>query len=269
MSRLFLVALIITSGFLLFFSNIGARQLNFLHELTLEVIGPVQQLVSRASSSLQTWKDDYFDHVNVRRKNRELHKQLGKYRQDLNRCGEARATNIRLRRLLDFKNASQYPVLPAEIIGKDPSLWFSTVIVNRGAGDGVEKGMPVESVEGVVGRIQEVTPNYAKVLLAIAPSSAMDVMLQKSRAKGILKGQGNDVYSLKYIQNNVKVEKGDQVVTAGIGGLFPGGRAVGHISRVEKKRRGMFLEIEVTPSVDFRSLEELLIIRRERVRVDD
>lgn len=269
LGRLLLVGLSITLALILLISTVGGRRFGLLHELALEIVGPVQQATSRLTSVFKTFSDDYFNLVLVRRENRVLREQLREYRQSLNRCGEARATNVRLRRLLDFKNAAEYPVLPAEIIGKDPSLWFRTVVINRGSSDGVTKGMPVETVEGIVGQVQAVTPNYARVLLAIAPSSAMDVMLQESRVRGILKGAASGVYTLEYVQKNAEVKVGDKVVTAGSGGLFPTGRAVGEVSRVEKKERGMFLEIEVKPAVDFHSLEELLIIKHERSNLDE
>jgi rod shape-determining protein MreC len=106
--------------------------------------------------------------------------------------------------------------------------------------------------------------DYAKVLLAIAPSSAIDVLLQNSRVRGILKGMGGSTYRLEYVLKTVKVEQGDHVVTAGAGGLFPGDLPVGVVSAVTRKREGMFLDIEVTPAVDFNTLENLLVIEQKK-----
>jgi rod shape-determining protein MreC len=124
--------------------------------------------------------------------------------------------------------------------------------------------MPVVTGDGIVGQIYSASPNYAKVLLSIAPSSALDVLLQESRVRGILKGTGGKNYRLEYVLKTVEVNEGDHVVTAGYGGLFPTGLPVGVVSRVVKKRRGMFLEIEVTPAVDFDTLEDLLVLQLER-----
>jgi rod shape-determining protein MreC len=81
--------------------------------------------------------------------------------------------------------------------------------------------------------------------------------------RGILKGTGSLTYKLDYVLKTVDVQEGDHVVTAGYGGLFPTGMPVGVVSQVVRKRRGMFLDIEVTPTVDFLTLEDLLIIERE------
>jgi rod shape-determining protein MreC len=124
--------------------------------------------------------------------------------------------------------------------------------------------MPVVTGEGIVGQVYAASTGYSKVLLAIAPSSAIDVLLQDSRVRGILKGTGGDVYRLEYILKTIEVAEGDRVVTAGYGGMFPTGLPVGIVSDVTRKRRGMFLEIEVVPAVDFRTLENLLVIEREK-----
>jgi rod shape-determining protein MreC len=123
--------------------------------------------------------------------------------------------------------------------------------------------MPVVTGDGIVGQIFRVSPNYSKVLLAITPSSAIDVILQKSRVRGILKGTGSQSYRLEYILKTVDVEEGDHVITAGYGGIFPTGLSVGTVSKVIRKKRGMFQEIEVSPAVDYLSLEELLVIQRK------
>ncbi|HDK43924.1 MAG TPA: rod shape-determining protein MreC [Desulfobacteraceae bacterium] len=155
-------------------------------------------------------------------------------------------------------------MVSAQVIGKDPSLWFRTVVIDRGTSDGVMKGMPVVTDSGIVGQIFSVSPNYAKVLLAIAPSSALDVLLQKSRVRGILKGTGSLTCKLDYVLKTVDVEKGDYIVTAGYGGIFPTGLPVGVVTKVVKKPRGMFQEIEVSPAVDFLTLENVQILELER-----
>ncbi|MCI5145877.1 MAG: rod shape-determining protein MreC, partial [Candidatus Electrothrix sp. AR3] len=123
---------------------------------------------------------------------------------------------------------------------------------------------PVVSGEGIVGQVYAASTDYAKVLLAIAPSSAIDVLLQDSKVRGILKGTGTNTYSLEYILKTVKVSKGDRVVTAGYGGIFPSDLPVGTVSEVIRKRRGMFLEIKVVPAVDFGTLENLLVIEQKK-----
>ncbi len=260
-----LIGFLLTMTLIFLVSTLGSQKFGPLHELLFEAVGPIQNILSRGTDSLRSLKQDYVDLLSVRRENERLWAELQECRTLSYKNREALATNTRLRKLLNFKNVTGLPMVAARIIGKDPSVWFRSVVIDRGSRDGVSKGMAVVNGDGVVGQIFSVSPNYAKVLLAIAPSSAMDVVLQKSRVRGILKGTGSLVYQLDYILKTVEVEEGDQVVTAGYGGIFPTGLPIGVVSKVIRKRRGMFLEVEVKPAVDFLTLEDLLVIEQELI----
>ncbi len=260
-----LIGFLLTMTLIFLVSTLGSQKFGPLHELLFEAVGPVQNVFSRGTDSLRSLKQDYVDLLSVRRENERLWAELQECRTLSYKNREALATNTRLRKLLNFKNVTGLPMVAARIIGKDPSVWFRSVVIDRGARDGVSKGMAVVNGDGVVGQIFSVSPNYAKVLLAIAPSSAMDVVLQKSRVRGILKGTGSLTYQLDYILKTIEVEEGDQVVTAGYGGIFPTGLPIGVVSKVIKKRRGMFLQVEVEPAVDFLTLEDLLVVEQELI----
>jgi len=257
-----LVGVLLTMALIFLVSTLGSQKFGPLHKLLFESVGPVQRVVTRTAGFFLGLKQDYLDLLDVRKTNERLWKELRECRAAVYKSREAVATNARLRRLLAFRDSTDVPMIAASIIGKDPALWFRSVVIDRGSNDGVTKGLPVVSEDGIVGQVFAASPDYSKVLLAIAPSSALDVILQKSRVRGILKGTGTLRYRLDYILKTVDVQEGDQVVTAGYGGLFPTGLPVGVVSRVRKKRRGMFLYIEVTPAVDFTTLEDLLVIER-------
>ncbi|MBW2328366.1 MAG: rod shape-determining protein MreC [Deltaproteobacteria bacterium] len=259
---------LLTVGLIFLVFVFGNQEVGPVHKLLFETAGPVQKAMSRATGSIQSLKKEYLGLLSVREDKDHLWQELQECRAAAYKSREAVATNARLRKLLDFKESSGLPTVAAQVIGKDPSLWFRSVIIDRGSSDGVVKGMPVVTGDGIVGQIYSTSPNYAKVLLSIAPSSALDVLLQGSRVRGILKGTGQNTYRLEYILKTVEISEGDHVVTAGYGGLFPTGLPVGVVSRVIKKRRGMFLEIEVTPAVDFETLEGLLVIEQERPSVE-
>lgn len=262
--RLILLSgILLTLALIFLVSTLGSQKFSTLHKLILEATGPMQKGVTHATAYLSIFTEKYSDLVNVRDENRRLWDELLECRAAAYSSREALATNTRLQKLLDFKESYDQPMLAARIVGKDPSLWFRTIIVDRGANDGLIKGMPVVNGEGIVGQVFAVSPNYSKVLLAIAPSSAIDVVIQKSRVRGILKGTGSMSYKLDYVLKTVDVKEGDHIVTAGYGGAFPTGMPVGVVSKVVKKRRGMFLDIEVKPAVDFMTLENLLIIEKE------
>jgi len=168
--------------------------------------------------------------------------------------------NERLRKLLQFREKISTSMVAAEVIGQDPTSWFKSVTLNKGEKDGVRKGMAVILPEGVVGQILKTSPRYATVLLITDYNSAVDAIVQRTRAKAIVEGKGENRCQLKYLLRTEEVTVGDIVVTSGLGGNFPKGLKVGEIRNVEKKGHGIFQYAELTPGVDLTKLEEVFII---------
>ncbi len=262
--RSFLIlGIILTLILILIVSTVGREDFKAPHKLALEVVGAIQAGFSRVISGFGNVWDGYIALVGVKKENKELLKEIHRLKAQNSNFLEAAATNVRLTKLLNMKESIAPPTLPAEIIGKDPSQWFKTIIINRGSRDGVKKGMPVVTVEGVVGQVKNTAPHFSKVLLANDPNSAIDVSIQNNRVQGIIKGNGKGGFSLNYVLKNYDIEKGDRVITSGVGGVFPKGLAAGTVISVVKGRRGMFQQIEVEPDVDFSKLEYLIVILKE------
>ncbi|MBU3943773.1 MAG: rod shape-determining protein MreC [Proteobacteria bacterium] len=246
------------SGLFLFGSTVGG-QYGVVQQMIMQGLGPVQGGVSRVIRSLQVVTDDYLVLWSIRDDNKRLRLLIADYQQQLDQYREAYAKNRYLENELKFKKEENFPSLTARVVGKDPSFWFQTLIVDRGKSDGVIEGMVARTSLGVVGQVIQVSDNYSKILLSNAPSSAIDAMIQKNRVRGILKGAADKGYVLYYVLKNADVAVGDRVVTAGIGGVFPSGIPLGTVSALRSKRRGMFQEIEVAPIVDFGQLEMVFI----------
>ena len=255
-----LLGLLLTFVLILIISVVGRREFSGSHKFALEVIGSGQTGISALSGFMKTVALNYVALINVREENTRLREELQNYKAHNVKFREAAATNIRLAKLLELKEALPPPTLAAEIVGRDPSPWFKTLIINKGSTDGIEKGMPVLTVEGVVGQIVETTPHFSKIILATDPNSAIDAMVQTTRAQGMIRGTGSKEYTLEYVLRNDAVTTGDHVITSGLGGVFPKGIPVGTVSNVITSERGMFHTIEVTPSVDFSKLEYIVII---------
>ena len=268
MRVLLLITVLLVVGLLLLASMLGGR-FGTLHQLTLDFIGPMQSVVTRTVAGVGAVKDDYIALLNVRAENKRLQALVDKYLKELGEYREGYSTNLYLEELLEFKEKLSFQPLAARVIGKEPTYWYQTIVVDRGRKDDVLEGMIVLAPSGVVGQVIHTGEHYSKILLANAPSSAVDAMIQKNRIRGILKGAGERGYVLHYVLKNVDVEEGDYIVTAGIGGVFPAGIPLGRVSKIHKKQRGMFQEIEVQPHVDFQKLEFVFIDPTDRRKILD
>lgn len=257
--RFFLVATLAALAVTAVVTTVGRKEFGLSHRLVFEALGPVQSVFARATEAVTGLWRHYLDLVGVSEENDRLRKEIKRYIAINAEYREAVATNVRLNQLLDLAHSLEQPVLTAHVIGRDPALWFKTITIDKGISSGVEKGMPVVTVEGVVGQVINVSPRFAKVLLATDPNSAVDAILQTSRALGIVKGNGQG-YRMDYVLREKEVAKDDLVVTSGMGGVFPKGLLVGRVSEVGKDKRGMFHTITVQPAVDFRELEYVTII---------
>ncbi len=259
----FLVIVLLIVGLLLLASMLGGR-FDTPHQLTLDFIGPLQGAVTRVVSGAVDLKNDYIAFWNVRAENKRLKLRLAEYLKELGEYREGYSTYLHLEKLLEFKQKSKFELITARVVGKEPTYWYQTIVIDRGKKDDVLVGMIALAPGGVVGQVIHAGEHYSKILLANAPSSAIDALIQKNRVRGILKGTGDRGYVLQYVLKNVDVVVGDHIVTAGIGGVFPAGVPLGTVSEVHKRRRGMFLEIKVQPNVDFQKLEYVLIDPTDR-----
>jgi len=236
------------------------RSWNSAEQLVVEGTTPIQNFFKRSVKLVvDTW-EDYFYLVDVRQENRRLKLELDSLKRESGLYKELAATHERLRDLLMFKEAVSRPAVAAQVVGLDPTGWFQSVVINKGRKAGVGLDMPVVNASGVVGRVVSVSPNYAKVLLVVDQNSAVDCLVQRSRDRGMVRGQSAQVCRLDYMVKSGDVKEGDVVITSGLGKAFPKGLPVGTISNVKEGDGTLFKEIDVTPAVDFSKLEEVLVI---------
>ena len=228
--------------------------------LTITVLAPFQNAFSQSSRFLRDIWRHYFAMVAASQENDQLKKQLARADEMKNVWIEARLANERLRRLTDLQESLSESVVFAEVIAKDPTTWFKTVIINKGRRHGVEKGMPALVPEGIVGQVIEAAGHYAKILLIVDRNSAVDALVQRNRVRGILSGASTAMGHLDYVLLKEDVQVGDTIVTSGLDGVFPKGLRIGGVRSVEARPNEMFHTIEVAPFVDFDKLEELLVV---------
>ena len=226
----------------------------------ITVTAPVMNGLHFVGDSLQRLWLGYFYLVGARKENAELKRQLDEYAQKEVRYQEALLLARRLEALLDLKKQLALPITGARVVAYDPSQWSRCVIIDTGKSEGVTVGLPVLSGDGIVGRIVQTYPHYAKVMLIVDRNSGADAMVQRTRVRGILQGKGGNRCSLEYVPKNADVEVGDLVLASGLGGIYPAGQVFGRVTHVDKKTHGPFQEIMVTPG-NLSALEEVLIVK--------
>jgi rod shape-determining protein MreC len=231
-----------------------------LGRIAISFIAPFQELVTRTIRFTRDVWQDYFYLVTVTRRNRALSTQLNQAIQMSNQWHETELANTRLRKLLDFQKTITERIVAAEVIGKDPSAWFRTVIIDKGKTDFLTQGLPVVMPQGIAGQVIEVSKHYSKVMLITDRNSAVDALVQRTRARGVIKGESTDRCRLDYVLRKNDVRIGDTVVSSGLDGVYPKGLRIGQVSEVIEHDGDIFHEIIITPFVDFEKLEEVLVV---------
>ena len=180
---------------------------------------------------------------------------------------EAIRENERLQAALDAR--SRYEALDpifARVIAREPGQWFETFSINRGKNDGVNAGMSVVNGDGLIGRVYEAGMNYAKVICIIDSRSAVACMVQSTRDNGIMRGRvaagDSDAQCFVYYLPNLNsVMPGDVVITSGTDSLFPKGLHIGTVTAVSMDAGSEGSYAVVAPSVDFKHIEEVFVLR--------
>jgi rod shape-determining protein MreC len=260
--RLFLLALVLLFvAFALISSGTGrTASIPLFPSIFMEMVSPFQRAYFATVRTIRDLVQDYILLVHVREENEKLRGQVVELERKNADLVEMAIANERLRRFLNFKENIPNPTLPAELIGEDASSWFQTITINKGGIDGVEKGMVVVAAAGLVGHVINTSRDVSKVLLITDYNSSVDAICQDGRGRGIVQGKGRDLCDLKYVSRRDEVSLGSRVITSGLGGRFPKGLLIGTVTRVEKKPHGVFQDVEVTPAVEFRKLEEIFVV---------
>ena len=238
-------------------------QLTFIDRLALAVVSPLQSGLAAAGNGAVSLGRRYLGLVSVEERNLALEKENRALRASVGRLERAAQENSRLYQLLEMRNLLDAPTVPARIVAMDTSPYFrvSRVTIDRGAGK-VERGMAVVAPEGVVGRVSRVAGETADVELVLDPRSVIHVLLPRTAGRGLLTGHPSGTgyrCRIQYFTSPSPAKVGDQIVTTGLGG-FPRDLPVGVVSKVAQTPGSLFQEVEVTPSVDFARLTEVLVL---------
>jgi rod shape-determining protein MreC len=233
---------------------------------------PVTSWFARITVDAQTWVSDRYmaivdfltvprDVASLLQNNTELQAEVARLQtQVIDLQQQVTETNI-LSALVDFARANpEYSYRAASVIGRDPSPFLRYVIINVGTNEGVLPGMPVVTDKGLVGRVDAVIAEAARVQLVTDSASAVDVRLQASNAEAMLVGSVTGELSLNMISQDVVIQAGDVALTSGLGGTYPPNILVGQVVSIRKQQSELFQQAAIQANVDFARLQFVLII---------
>ena len=189
---------------------------------------------------------------------RELNLQLTDERAKIR---QALIENDKLRKMLEFKKQTTFPIVTADIVGKTTTEVRNFATLNKGELDGIKEGMTVMTDAGIVGLIIASSKNYSLVRLLINRDSRVAAKVQRSRIDGILVWEGDQTLLMKNIPKSYDVKVGDDVITSEYSNRFPSNIPIGKVTEVRDEANSLFRKILVQPSVNFTSLEQVFVVK--------
>jgi rod shape-determining protein MreC len=207
----------------------------------------------------QLW-DRYVALWSLRRENEELRSRIEALEKTAQQATELDSANQRLSELLTLREELGGTAVAARIIGRSTLAWVKTAVLNKGASHGVAKGMAVVVTNGVLGQVVSTSAHTARVLLVSDMSSAVDILVQRTRVRGIATGSPDGGGALKYVERKEDIQIGDTLITSGLDGIFPKGQLLGTVTRVGAQGAHLFQEVEVKLSADLSKVEEVLVV---------
>ena len=202
----------------------------------------------------------YLKLMGIKKENQTLFKENEELRAKLGALTELKLENERLNKLLDFRRGTAMELLAAKVIARDLTPDHSSIRINRGTNSGLKKLQGVITVEGVVGYVHKADADSAVVLVLTDRSAAIDAIVQRTRARGLVSGRSISACRLRYLERADDVAPGDMIVTSGLQGFFPKGFPIGRLTSVRKTDFGISQEAEITPVVNPTNLEEVFVV---------
>ncbi|MBQ1670674.1 MAG: rod shape-determining protein MreC [Treponema sp.] len=272
LSEILLVVMILTSGIMLSFSA-GGFLVDF-GKIGFSIMSTMQKGVSFLSDGVSNAFTSIKDMTQMKKEYQALKERLKDYEYLQRSNTEIRRENDRLREQLDFSKDLSYKNIPAQIIGHDPDSLYSGITINKGARNGIRKGMPVIAIQngniGVVGKIVTVGMGTSLIIPIYDSQFNISTRVQTSRDLGITKGSGfSDLpLSMGYIRKSAfsDLHDGDVVVTSGENGNYISNVPVGRISKIKVVDYDNSLDIELEPIVDFPRLENVLVVDQTELK---
>lgn len=225
-----------------------------------EVLRPGWAVVQSVVGSVRGGATYFQDLDHLRRENATLTAKLVEVEAELSRRREVDAENVRFSQLLGLAQTVAPRAMAARVIGRSPNNWQQRLVIDRGTTAGIGVDSVVLVPRGVIGRVLTVSPNTAVVSLLTDPGQTVGIINQRSRSPGVVLGEGQSNLVLQYLPQQVDYRIGDNLITAGYGGVFPKGLNIGKVVRVENEPNAITPRVSIVLNADLDRVEEVLVL---------
>ena len=220
---------------------------------------PVQTSVQSVVSTIKNTWNSYINLIEVNEENKMLKQQLLNMEEKLNQHIENSVQFLRLRSQLLFAQKKARKEIFSEIIGESADNNHQIRLINSGSNQLLQRNYIVLRKEGLVGRIQSVSPYQSSVQLIIDHRSRVPALIQRNRVRGLIYGT-HDGIEMRQINQHAKIKIGDRVISSGLGNLYPKGILIGWVSGIHHQSHELFKTARLDSAVDFNQIEEVFAI---------
>ena len=246
----------------------GGSDHSWFSGVLIEIAIPIQKLIRWPVDLLGEAWTDYIALVDLRRDNERLRSRVAALEEETLQFREALVASGNLERIVQMRENFEVPLLPSEVVGQDVFPWFRSILLDRGRSHEVLSGMPVVSDHGVVGLVTATSPHASRAMMLLDRQSAVDAIIQRSRARGIVRGKGTGKLEFVFMVRGDDVQPKDVVITSGVGGVYPKGLRIGTIRAVQTDEARLLHKASVRPSVDFGRIEQVFIMLQRGPTMD-
>lgn len=244
-----------------------ARKTTALENALGTVVSPAESAASSVTTGIGDWFMGLFGQSALQKENAQLQERIAQLEGQIALSQDLQQENERLREIANFVDTHQeYELLTARVTAKSSSYWFDTFTISAGRNSGVQVDMVVLTPDGLVGRVVDVGANWSKVRTVIDSESSVSAMIDRTRDVGVVRGSNNvDTLDssrcyMYYLPYDNDLVPGDQVLTSGLGGVYPKGLLIGEVTEVSRAEDSTERVAVIETAVDFSSLEEVMVV---------
>ena len=252
--QLFIVILFVVAFLSIFLTRVDSLIVSAVDKVIIDATGPIMQVIEFPARAIHRVYTYFYDISHIYADNQQLRSENKQMMILQNKVRTLEVENQLLSRLLNYIPPAEATFVSAQIIAESGDNFTHLLLVYIGDST-VEKGQVVVGEESVIGRVDTVGNKYAKIILITDINSKIPVVVERTRARGILSGNNTAMPQLIFTRSNADIQAGDLIVTSGVGGIFPAGLPIGFVNTVHNDGT-----VDVEPIADISRLEYVRIV---------